>query len=172
MTEEVQKTERGPRRAGITPEQEAEVIRLTIRGERASVVSKKVGVSYGIVAQMQRNVAQEIGIVGGTILQHRIAEYLDATLEAQIVQQQIFGDPAWLAKQSAADLARLHTTLQDNTIRLLEAVQRAGLNESSDAGRAHEQRTPIRRVGSLPRSGSEDSGGAGETPSTPTDGSA
>ena len=166
MTEAVER-----RRARITLEQESEIIRLLIMGERPSAVAKKVGVSYGLVAQMATNVAQELGIVGGTILQHRIAEYLDATLEAQIVQQRIFGDEAWLAKQSASDLARLHTALQDNTVRLIEAVQRAGLNESGDIGRPHEQRAPVRRIGGMPRSGSEDSGGTGETPKPPTDGS-
>ncbi len=51
-----------------------------------------------------------------------LLEYLEVTLETLKIQQFVFRNEAWLLKQSAAEVAVLHGTSLDKTIRLLEGL--------------------------------------------------
>lgn len=153
----------------LTPAQEDEMYAYIVRGERASRIAKTMGIPYGLVAKAAKRVTKELGIEGATIIQSRLVEYIDASLEAQITQQRLFGDEEWLRSQNAADLTRLQSSLLDNSLRLLEAIERAGAHVDAGSRREDEQSAPQRRTPGVLGSGSEDTGGTGETPETPPD---
>lgn len=52
--------------------------------------------------------------------------YLHANLATLAKQLEVFGDPDWIRKQSASDMAVLHGVMTDKAIRLLEALGGAG----------------------------------------------
>jgi transposase-like protein len=52
-----------------------------------------------------------------------VSEYLSETLTTLGVQSRHFRDRAWLAEQSAGDLAILHGVLNDKAVRILSALQ-------------------------------------------------
>ena len=65
-----------------------------------------------------------------------VMAYLRETLETLRVQQVVFRDERWLAKQPANELAVLHGVSCDKAVRLLEALQASGLSGAEPSGDA------------------------------------
>lgn len=66
-----------------------------------------------------------------------IGDYLEDLLHALGAQAQVAGDPKYIARQSASELAVLHGVMCDKGFRILEAVQRAAdpqYDEPGDGG--------------------------------------
>jgi transposase-like protein len=66
-----------------------------------------------------------------------LIDYLHANLSTLRAQLIVFGDPAWLKLQNAADVAVLHGVMTDKSIRLLEALGGSPDPVPSDAGADH-----------------------------------
>jgi hypothetical protein len=69
-----------------------------------------------------------------------LEEYVESNLKTLRAQSEHARNPEWLDKQTAGDIATLHTVLADRTIRILEAAQdaaeaRAGLAADSERRR-------------------------------------
>ncbi|MBK8912971.1 MAG: hypothetical protein IPM61_16855 [Chlorobi bacterium] len=58
-----------------------------------------------------------------------LSEYLATLLTTLKVQAEVAGDPDYIRKQPAAELATLHGVMADKGIRLLEAASRDGDGE-------------------------------------------
>jgi transposase len=65
-----------------------------------------------------------------------LAGYLADALAVLRNQLEVFCDQAWLEKQRASELALLHGTIADKTIRLLEALDAGRRYEAPDDGGA------------------------------------
>jgi hypothetical protein len=66
-----------------------------------------------------------------TDLGARIAEYLDTGLQALTAQARVAGDPEYIKKQPAGELAILHGVLSDKLVRILAAIEPANPDSAS-----------------------------------------
>jgi transposase-like protein len=104
----------------------AQALAALLAGQSFTQVSIAFGVPAGTLKSWkQRSVftpdasdaSEKRARIGALLL-----EYLDVTLETLKAQQLVFRNEEWLLKQSAAEVAVLHGTSIDRTIRLLEGL--------------------------------------------------
>jgi hypothetical protein len=88
---------------------------------------------YGVDRSTVKRWRDASGIVAAPVppqkqqadLGEQLYGYLEDSIGALRAQLAVFGDPDWLKKQSAADVAILHGVVADKTARLLAAVRPA-----------------------------------------------
>lgn len=89
-------------------------------------VAKKHGVSPGTVRGWRAQAGLDPARVSPqkrADLGEQLYGYLEDSIGALRSQLAVFGDPDWLKKQSAAELAILHGVVADKTARLLAAAR-------------------------------------------------
>jgi transposase-like protein len=110
----------------------AQALAALLAGQSFSEVARAFNVPIGTLKSWKSRLrgGESVAAVA-TETRERIGalllEYLETTLETLKAQQVVFRDETWLLKQSAAEVAVLHGTTIDKTIRLLE-----GLADDSD----------------------------------------
>lgn len=116
----------------VDPETKGKALADLATGMGVRAVARTYGLSQGTVSKWAAGVRTSVSTVVETMetikkmsLPELCAEYLHASLEAQIAQARLFADPEWLHKQSAHDLAVLHGIHNDKVVRLLYAFRPA-----------------------------------------------
>lgn len=114
-------------------EKKAAVLAALLEGQAVSHVADQYDIPRSTVSTWKR---RDLGNVGETVASQKkeelgdlLVEYLRESLKALRAQVAHFGDPAWLAKQSADELAVLHGVQTDKAIRLLEALSRGSADD-------------------------------------------
>lgn len=108
-------------------ETKAAVLAALLTGQSAAEVAKAYSLPEGTVKSWRErsNSTQGVASVAPDKKGHvgeLLVTYLEASLKTLHEQVVFFRDPAWLAKQNAADAAVLHGVLTDKAVRLLEAL--------------------------------------------------
>ena len=107
----------------------AAVLASLLAGQAVSYVAKEYDIPEGTVASWKArelrgvnaaDLEEKQAVIGPKLLDYMVAA-LD-TLRAQLI---VMGDPEWLRKQSAADLAVLAGVQVDKLMRMFEALDRA-----------------------------------------------
>lgn len=111
-------------------ETKAAALAALLSGQSIGDVAKEYKIPRGTIRSWKSRqangesvatVATEKKIEVGELL----IEYLRANLAALKAQVDVFSNPDWLKKQSAADAAVLHGVMTDKAVRLLEALSNA-----------------------------------------------
>jgi len=95
--------------------------------------AKKYNVPRGTIASwVSRTDAPELhkNAIKQQEIGDKILSYLAKVYETLQKQLEVMGNESWLKQQSASQVAELHNTLNDNAVRLLEAIEPS--NESED----------------------------------------
>lgn len=82
---------------------------------RKSVSNWKAALTPEQLAEVSRN-------TGGR-LDDLVCDHLEATLQSLTAQAKVTGDPEYIHKQSAGDLARLHGTMFERAFLMLERLK-------------------------------------------------
>lgn len=110
----------------------AQALAALLSGQSFTQVSIALGVPTGTLKSWKQRSTFTPDASDASGKRERIGalllDYLEVTLETLKAQQIVFRNEAWLLKQSAAEVAVLHGTSLDKTIRLLE-----GLADQDDA---------------------------------------
>lgn len=104
---------------------------LLASGKSTRQVALDTGVPEGTIRcwqqrNHQRAAAKRFEASSSAGLSGTIEAYLYEILEALTSQARLTGDPDWLRKQSAADIAALHIALSERAFRLLSAIEEPG----------------------------------------------
>ena len=104
----------------------AEAVASVTAGEALSEVARRYGISKGTLGNWLAE--RQIGTVGtdqharAAHLTERLFDLVHAHIDALSAQLQAATRPAWLEKQSAAELAALVAVERDTTLRLLAGL--------------------------------------------------
>jgi len=117
-----------------SPETKAAVLAALLQGQGAHEIATAFKLPEGTVRTWHARVKLSDGSASVSRVETQkreqigelLIDYLHANLSTLRKQQEVFGDPAWLAKQNAADVAVLHGVMTDKAIRLLEALGGVG----------------------------------------------
>ncbi len=102
----------------------AQAIAALILGDSPTEVANRYGLPRGTVRNWQPEVeqlAKDSHNSGGRIID-LVEGYMESGIESLTAQAQQAGDPEWLRKQSAKDLAKLHDSMFERTFHLLSIV--------------------------------------------------
>jgi len=105
-------------------ETKAAVMAALLAGQSVSSVARAYKLPKGTVSSWKkrgREISTQKKQIGDKLL-----ELVSIALDGAIARERVFGDPDWIRKQTAAEVATLHGICSDKTIRLLEAFQAAG----------------------------------------------
>lgn len=121
----------------------AQVLAALLAGQSIGEVSKAYNIPEGTIkswrARKGATQLQQDALSGATDATTKkeigdlLLEYLQANLITLRDQMKVFGDPEWLKKQSASELAVLHGVMTDKAIRLLEAMSKANAQSDDSA---------------------------------------
>ena len=117
-----------------SPETKAAVMAALLEGQGAHRVAADFKLPEGTVKTWRARMKAADGSAKASSVEPQkreeigdlLIQYLHANLSTLRKQQAVFGDPEWLAKQNAADVAVLHGVMTDKAIRLLEALGGVG----------------------------------------------
>ena len=114
-------------RRKYSKEIKAEVMAALLQGQGLGTVSKGFDIPKATL-QRWRNNAKRIGAVEKreSRIATLIGEYLEASLTTLRAQAEAFRDPDWLREQSASEVGVLHGIMLDKSVRILDAIERAG----------------------------------------------
>lgn len=104
------------------PEVRAAVMAALLSGQSIGSLAKEYKIPSSQISQWKRQLRKHLDKPD---ISNLIYEYLEAAMQALIVQTQAFSDPGWLQQQEASQLAVLHGVLADKIFRILEAMERA-----------------------------------------------
>lgn len=111
----------------------AAVMAALLAGQSISEVATSYNIDKSIVSRWKRQIPNERLQAVATKKSHDFGEllgnYLATLLKALTAQAEVAGDPAYIKKQPASELATLHGVMADKGIRLLEAAQAANQDD-------------------------------------------
>jgi hypothetical protein len=121
----------------------AQAIAMYAAGATLGAISRETGIAATTVGRWIASPQGRNAVVATSRhavelnLGQRIAELLNANIEAVTVLARQFSDPRWVASQSASDLIAVYNAVGDRTIQILASVQPA-----TDGGGSGEQPAP------------------------------
>lgn len=121
---------------------------LALNAESQAKIAGRHGVSEGTVRNIRRRYLDDFDRLKnaapeGELIAPLATNLLVKSLVTLTIQMEQFGDKDWLAQQSAGELAVLYGVLNDKTVRLLAAMQRAELPaQDVPRGRTERARAP------------------------------
>ena len=127
----------------IPDEVKARAIEMSVRGETYGEIQRVTGVSKRTIIRWRseepvyRRVALERAETAREInLGAKIAEFLEANIQALIAVSNQLGDREWIAGQSAQDIIDVYNAVADRTVQILASIQPAPPNPAipSDVG--------------------------------------
>ena len=97
-------------------------------GESAAVVAVRLALPVGTVRGWKYRLLTggSTGAVSAGVrdrIGELVLQYLSESLRALREQAKVFGDPEWIGRQPAGDIAILHGVMCDKSIRILEALE-------------------------------------------------
>ena len=116
---------------GHPPEVRAAATAALLAGQSISSVAKEYDIPKSTVGRWKLEPIPEVETekreIGELLL-----EYLQQNLVTLKAQAKAFGDPDWLSRQGAQELAILHGVMTDKAVRLIEAMSKhASINTPS-----------------------------------------
>ena len=115
----------------------ARCVAAMLEGQGFPIVSKEYHVPQSTLQYWKKKARGQLPVNVAEQRESRIAnligEYLEASLETLKAQTIAFRDPSWLREQSAAEVGVLHGVLLDKSVRILDAIERAGEREESES---------------------------------------
>lgn len=116
------------KRREYSDETKAAVMAALLAGQSISSVAEQYSIPKGTVkgwkSKAENTVMEEIPPEQREEIGELLMAYLRSTLRTLTEQSEFFRDRAWLASQSADQLAVLHGVTADKAIRILEALAR------------------------------------------------
>ena len=119
-------------------ETKAAVLAALLTGQAASFVAKEYSIPESTVkdwgakarsGELSAEYPSQKKEIGELLI-----EYLRANIEALRKQAEVFGEPDYLRKNSAENLAVLHGVMADKAVRLLEAMTKNAASNSATKG--------------------------------------
>lgn len=108
-------------------ETRAAVMAALLAGQGVNEVARTYHLDSGLVSRWKKKIPaaelQRIAAERTDEFSELLTNYLKETLKTLKFQVRFFRDKAWLADQSASEVAALHGVITDKAIRLLEAAQ-------------------------------------------------
>lgn len=123
-------------------DERAAVMAALMAGQAVSSVAKEYNLPEGTVkawkSRYLKEPAPELQPLQPTATKKAeigelLVGYLRTNLETLRVQAEFFQDREWLAKQGASELAVLHGVMTDKSIRLLEALNNAAIQQETES---------------------------------------
>jgi transposase-like protein len=112
----------------------AQVIAALLTGQGVTEVAEQYRLPHSTVSRLKSQIQDKLDELGRKKKRdfgEKLAEYLEANLNALTAQAKAVSDPAYIKKQAAHELATLHGVMADKGIRLLEAASRFGDDEGT-----------------------------------------
>lgn len=121
-----------------TNETKSAVLAALLTGQAASFVAKEYNIPESTIKDWGAK-AKAGGYSTDNPSQKKdigdlLVEYLRANIEALRKQAEVFGEPDYLRKNSAENLAVLHGVMADKAVRLLEALTKNAAGNSPTKG--------------------------------------
>lgn len=115
-------------RRNYSEETKAAAMSALLAGQSVSEVAKKYEIPVGTVKgwRSKAGADQPVPTLKKTKIGELLVEYLETNLATLRVQSEKFGDPSWIEKQPASEMAVLHGVMADKTVRILEALGNSG----------------------------------------------
>lgn len=105
-----------------------------LAGQGVSEVAKQYHLPHSTVSRLKTQIQgklDELGHKKRRDFGEKLADYLEANLNALTAQAKAVSDPAYIKRQAAHELATLHGVMADKGIRLLEAASNLADNEGA-----------------------------------------
>lgn len=122
-----------PRGKAHSEQVRAAVMAALLAGQSVSEVAADYKIDRSLVSRWKQQIPADRMHQVALKKQHDfgelLSEYLATLLTTLKVQAEVAGDPDYIRKQPAAELATLHGVMADKGIRLLEAASRDGDGE-------------------------------------------
>lgn len=107
------------------PEVRAQAMAALLSGQGVTEVAKEYSIPTSTVSRWKKEAREEAG--RSDDLGELLLEYLRENLTTLRAQARSFREPEWLAEQDASSVAVLHGVMTDKAVRLLEALEGAGV---------------------------------------------
>lgn len=123
-----------PKKGKASPEVHAAVLTALLAGQSVTQVAAQYNLPKGTVSSWKNRTVAKVASNAANDATHAtqksqllsglLLDLMSAGLRTLIAQQNVFGDPAWVKKQNAHDLAVLHGVITDKVFRMFEAAER------------------------------------------------
>lgn len=118
-----------------SPDVKAQAIALLLAGASVSEVMRATGLPQATVSTYKAEIPEDqfdrLRAVKGEQLDEKVYDYMVTNLKSLQAQAEVAGDPEFLRKMSARELAALHGGMFNQAVRFLEATTHRSATEGA-----------------------------------------